>query len=317
MDIIGESIPSIVDQEWEEDRQLSRQVGTKSLTSACIALAEGRRIDAPFLFDSPDPMETFAFLDPNDECRNWLPGVPAAFQELDHELSVSRAYAGWLLSNPTFLTEHDELLSKHADAVAMHGIPSVCLPQSDPSALRGKRAKASPKLDSFVSDFEDFYRRWQIKLLLAPYFPWPIGPHQHICTEAIFNLQQLQMGDKGSVISVPYTRPLPNRKELRKKMEVLARSSDSDSGHLGKWAEIVSSDNVGKKTMARYGLQFRLMHLWTVLFDRHGHKLNGYMETLWRVLAEFLLANRKRDETIRKELQALTKQLGPDWYHTS
>jgi hypothetical protein len=317
MDIIQKSVPKIVDQDWKEDRQLSQQVGTKSLTSACIALVEGRRIDAPFFFDSPDPKTTFADLDLNDEERQTLNAASAAFGSFDREALISRAYAGWLLSNSTFLEEHDQLLSKYADAVAMHGIPSVGLPQSDPSALRGKRAKASPKLDSFVSDFERFFVRWQIKTLLAPYFPWPIGPHQHICTEAILTLQQCQMGDKGSVISVPYTRPLPNRKELRERMEVLARSSDSDSSHLDKWTNIVSSDNSGKKTLARYGRRFRLMHLWTVLFDRHGHKLSRYKETLRPVFVQFLLANRRSDETIRKELDTVSNHLGPEWYHTT
>ncbi len=317
IDLIQKSIPSIVDEEWEEDRQLSQQFRTKSLKRSHIALAEGRIIDASFLFDSPDPMKTFAFLDPNDECRKWLEGVPAAFGSLDEEALTSRAYAGWLLSNPTFLAEHDQILAKHAGLVATHGMPSVSLPKSDPSALGGKRAKASPKLDSFVNDFEEFFVKWQIETLLAPYFPWPLGPQQHICTDAIFELQQLQMGDKGSIISVPYARPLPNRDKLRDQMEVLARSSDSDSRHLEEWTEIVSSDNVGKKTIDRYGLRFRVMHFWTVLFDRHGHKLNGQKTTLWAILAEYLLGRQVREETIRKELQAVARQLGADWYHTT
>jgi hypothetical protein len=314
IDLIQKSIPSIVDEEWEEDRQLSQQFRTKSLKRSHIALAEGRIIDAPFLFDSPDPMETFANVDLNDEELN---AASAAFGLFDREALISRAYAGWLLSNTTFLEEHDQLLSKHADAVAIHGIPRVVLPQSDPSALGGKRANASPKLESFVNDFEEFFVRWQIFTLVAPYFPWPLGPQQHICTEAIFELQQHQMGDKGSIISVPFGRPLPNRKELREQMEVLARSSDSDSRHLDKWTNIVSSDNSGKKTLARYGLRFRLMHFWTVLFDRHGHKLRGKKKALRPVFVQFLLANRRSDDTIGKELTAVSKQLGRDWYHTS
>jgi hypothetical protein len=317
IDLIQKSIPSIVDQDWEEDRQLSQQFRTKSLKRAHIALAEGRIIDAPFLFDSPDSMETFAFLDPNDEIREWLPQAPGALRELDHQNSVSRGYTGWLLSNPTFLAEHDQVLLKHADAVAMNGIPSVSLPQSDSTILGGRRADKATELDLFVNDFEVFCRRWQIKQLLAPYFPWPLGVVENIPSQAMFEYQQRQMGDMGSIISIPFNQPISDRDVLRQKLETLARSSDIDASQLDGWTEIVSSDNVGKKTIDQYGLRFRVMHFWTVLFDRHGHKLNGHKSALWQVFAEYLLGSQVREETIRKELQAVAKQLGADWYHTT
>jgi hypothetical protein len=54
-----------------------------------------------------------------------------------------------------------------------------------------------------------------------------------------------------------------------------------------------------------------------VLFDRHGHKLSRYKETLRPVFVQFLLANRRTDNTIGKELTAVSKQLGRDWFHTT
>ncbi len=196
-----------------------------------------------------------------------------ALRELDHQHPVSRG-TGRLLSESHIPCEHDQVLLKHADAVAMNGIQASACRRATRRYLGGRRADKATELDLFVNDFEVFYRDgrsssyWLLTSLAAR-----CGREHPLPT--IFEYQTASEGGHGKYHFHPIQSTDFRSRRATPEAGDTGTIVDIDASQLDGWTEIVSSDNVGKKTIDRYGLRFRVMHFWTVLFDRHGHKLNG------------------------------------------
>ncbi len=97
-----------------------------------------------------------------------------ARQPLNNIARVTRAYLGWLLTNRTFLDEHDALLNHWQLDVARWGTTS--LGQSIPPHEVADNETARSEWSTFNGAFEPFFHRWRLRGLAGPYLPIPLQP---------------------------------------------------------------------------------------------------------------------------------------------
>lgn len=88
---------------------------------------------------------------------------------LDNVHLYSRAYCGWLLSNPTFVREQQQLLARYK-------------PQRHNDPLEWVMAVSSRVTESvsptLANEWRNFYQRWRLMELLGPSLPMPHLPQR-------------------------------------------------------------------------------------------------------------------------------------------
>ena len=87
-----------------------------------------------------------------------------------------RGYCGWLTTNPTFLDEHNQLFEKWKAEVTKHAIPRIGPVVTDAASFPSGATTASDRIKAFVSEFEEFFVRWRLLGLAAPFLPEPLAP---------------------------------------------------------------------------------------------------------------------------------------------
>ena len=96
-------------------------------------------------------------------------------QRLDWTADVRRGYCGWLMTNRAFVDEHRQVFQVWANQVAQNGVP-----EWDPWCEMPSRSRAfnSPKgKQEFIRAFEEFFIRWRLEGMPAPFVPQPMGVH--------------------------------------------------------------------------------------------------------------------------------------------
>ncbi|MFO0821176.1 MAG: hypothetical protein U1A77_24745 [Pirellulales bacterium] len=225
-----------------------------------------------------------------------------------------QAYAGWLMSEPTFLNEHDVFFESWSSFVA-----NGALNQS-PFALNGgtlgenhdaqspfaDSSSADPEWTGFLSDYEAFCRRWRLTGLAGPWLPIPRGPL--LLGEMPASIVQ-QLVREGGLFWIPDTIPVPSRDELRRILDDALHGGEQPT-HLTPWKEIIASDNAARKELARFRRVFEVQHYWRILKTRHADSLLRREGKFKQALASFLDVS---VDCIHRDLLFLKARLGDDW----
>lgn len=218
-----------------------------------------------------------------------------------------RGYCGWLMTNPLFLNEHDEILSRWSGDIYQRGIPGssrfyLMQQQNEPDV-------ANPTASGeFVNDFRAFYQRWRLTCLEAPYLPSPLTP------QVPAPLPSKNNPLTGTTLFLPDTFPVPSRDELRDMLEESLRAGKKED-HLQEWHEKVRSDKTSKNSFDRFARLFALQHYWMVMHYRHGPLFKGNIGKLERVMERFLTDDELAESSsIHDDLIFIRKRLGADWF---
>lgn len=233
------------------------------------------------------------------------------YQERDLPLleSFSKAYCGWLMTNQTFLDEHDEILSRHAETINRWGTQhAATFLSADYRAnlLPGTDPNEDLRWPKFVEESIPFSLRWRLSGLAGPYLPIPAKP----LLAGTFPISVFQrLVESGGIFFLPDTMPIPSRSQLRGMLDdALHRRENVD--HLAEWLNIVRADNMAKNQMTPFMRYFELQHYWRLLHRRHAsaiyRKTGKLEEAFGRVL-------KVRSQQIHLDMIEIRSRLGGDW----
>ena len=96
---------------------------------------------------------------------------------LQWTVGIRRGYCGWLLTNPQFLKEHEELFDEWSDQILRHGVPGMGSVVRGTTTNRDFVSTATGSMQRFLVAFENFFVRWRLEGMGAPMVPRPLGPH--------------------------------------------------------------------------------------------------------------------------------------------
>lgn len=217
---------------------------------------------------------------------------------------TARGYLGWLLLNPLFLDEHDELVSSCEHVIVRHGVAEFGLP-TPPPGFEDLPTAAQAEFRAADERFGEFFCRWRLQGLAAPYLPIPLQPLFASRLPAVALHRHLQTG---GLFVVPDTFPVPSRGEFREMLDDTLHGSPP--AHLADWMKTIAAGNTGKQTIARYGRLFEFQHYWRVLHHRHRKTFRRRGAVLKDALAAFMQVQVK---TIDRDLHEIRKCLGKSW----
>ena len=227
-------------------------------------------------------------------------------QRLDWTADVRRAYCGWLMTNPAFLAEHWQVFETWANQVALHGVPQMGPVVRDAQAVPDAQL-AKGKMQQSIRAFEEFFIRWRLEGMPAPFVPQPMGMHL-----PVMDLRPVlgHMRQGGTVFYIPDICPIPSRDKIREILEEALRDR-SGPDHLLEWFEIVHSDNVAKNQIPHYARIFEVQHYMRVLYTRHAVALERKKSALMLAFSAYLGVS---DDTVERDAGLIADRLGRDWH---
>ncbi len=232
--------------------------------------------------------------------------LATAGQRLDWTHEVLRGYCGWLMTNRDFLDEHQKILDTWQDEVAESGIPAMGPVVRDAKAVpRVQRAEG--KMGAFLGDFEEFFIRWRLDAMPAPFVPQPMGVHLPV-VDLRPVLGHMRRG--GTTFYLPDICSVPSRDKLRDILEEALRNRSAPD-YLAEWFDVVHSHNVAKNQIPRYARIFEIQHDLRALYARHASALRRKKSALTTALAGFFDVS---DDAIERDLRLIASRLGRDWY---
>lgn len=220
-------------------------------------------------------------------------------------LSRFRAgYAGWLLTNPQFLREHDELLGNHLEVIRRYGI---CNAGSLAPTARGGLHEArleDPAWPPFDEACRALFQRWRLWGLAGPYLPEPLMP----LMAGIFPWSAIErLMDAGGIFFLPDTMPIPSRDQLRLMLDSTLHKGPKPD-HLEAWLHLVRAGNSARNQLDRESRLFPLTHFFSLLQDRHASALDRNLGRTEAAFAEFFQVSKSSIHTdlieIRQRLHA-------------
>lgn len=219
---------------------------------------------------------------------------------------TTRAYAGWLMTNTQFLGELDELLRTWDEMVKRWGFDRLGMMLPTGMFLPGDDPRADERWAGYSAAFEQFFGRWRLRGMAAPYLPIPLEP----LMSGRFPVSVLQqVMNSGGAFVLPDIYPVPSRDQLRGMLDdALHRSAGRD--HLEEWMGLIAKDNAAKKPLLKFGRLFEVQHYYRLLHQRHASALQRKLQHVKDALARFLGAKRR---TIDEDLAFLNERLGPAW----
>lgn len=230
-------------------------------------------------------------------------GYDEFLREARHRLGfyvdASRGYAGWLVTNPVFLRERDELLQRWKDQVAVQGIP-----RNDLTTFGGVphqdffRPAYDTDVLKFLNAFADWYARWRLHHLITRELPEPLSSQIPILNPLSL-LTHLQAG--GVTLYQPDTMPIPPRDDLRNALEDVRVNRKND--HLREWIEIVGSGRHNDHSSRAFGQIFIFNHYWTILEERHPSLLAGRVRQMQKAFAEYLYVSPAAVDKYRQRIR--------------
>ena len=219
---------------------------------------------------------------------------------------IARGYAGWLLTNRQFLDEHDAIVERWKEMARRWGFYRLGIQPIEQQFSPGDDSMIDPQWPDYSREFEEFFIRWRLLGLKAPYLPVPLQP----LMAGQFPVSVLpQLTRAGGVFCLPDTYPIPSRDELRNLLEGAIHGSPSPA-HLITWSRIIASKNTSKTPIAKFGRIFVLQHYYRILHCRHSNALRRRIKDLIGVLAKFFSTT---ERTIVGDLRTIRKSLGAKW----
>lgn len=199
---------------------------------------------------------------------------------------IFKGYLGWLLTNPQFIEEHDDLYSEYAAILSKWGSEPKRLPLSETlfGVVSGRDPYQDPRWNDFSQERNDFYFRWRLTEMRGPYLPIPLGSHTNLTVPVSYFLWSERMT---GLYFLPDIVPMPSREEFRLSVNESRRRID-DADQLREWKRIIAGDNQGKNQIDRFARVFKLQHYWRILGDRHETALRKSTSKLEAAFASYL-----------------------------
>lgn len=220
---------------------------------------------------------------------------------------VTQAYAGWLLTNRTFVDEHNALFVEWSDMVQRWGLNRLGILLPTKGLLRGDDPTADPRWTDYSVAFEEFFSRWRLLGLAAPYLPIPIQP---LMGGAMPMSVLTQLNRARGAFCLPDTFPVSSRDDLRNILEDALRGSEGPD-HLKDWQALIARDNSAKKPLGKFARLFEVQHYWRILRRRHPRAIHRKLGLLKVALSEFL---KMSTDSIHRDLLFIGQRLGKDWF---
>jgi hypothetical protein len=232
--------------------------------------------------------------------------LQTAERRLKRHFNIAKAYAGWLLTQPTYVEEQDNLLREFHHDVSQWGLPNLA---RQTTSIAGSELPISPvpAPHVYVHRFEAFYLRWRLSGLAAPNLPLPIPP-QTPAPAAI--LAAGPMNDVGALFYLPDTYPVPSRDELRVMLEDALHGVQEGVEHLAGWINLIRGGNTAKNAITRFGRILEIQHYCRILEERHSDHIKRRQGHLERAIAKFLKVSA---DTVHKDLLLIRQRLGKAW----
>lgn len=225
--------------------------------------------------------------------------VATALERIDPLVERLDAYRGWLVTNPTFLSELEVLRTQWQKAVVSLGhIP--CHPVQVATDLKPRRSrKGCDVTEAFAQDFNHFYDRWELHSLATWDLPQPRG----------FNLSGDPLPPSpGSAtpitLQVSPILSLPGNYPIRTIVEEAQRSQAP--AHLHGWCQVQRQQHANDLGFQRFRRIFLLyFYRDTVLASRYGQRFAGHVESLDRVFGDYLGQGQLGEDSIKKLRQQM------------
>jgi len=291
-------------QSVQMESELSSLVGKHSVYV-------GIRARAPIPYDLIEPPQTLAIRyedvknlnwgKTESELREFVRTENSRLQTIGEPL---RGYSGWLMTNSTFLEEHDQLLREYGDFLRRHDFPKPVL-LSGPGTL----PQSSPD-ESWVGAFSRFYGRWQLQSLAGPNLPRPLPVGLPIPPAMAKNLTA---AEGSAFVFLPDIVPAPSHRALAEAIESGVNHGEKAT-HLAEWHHIVGQHNVAKNTISRYARLMGLQHYWRTVHQRHAAALRRNAARLRAAFATYFDVS---DDSIRKDIEFIGQRLGRGWEERS
>jgi len=228
--------------------------------------------------------------------------------KLDWSIMIRRAYSGWLLTNPTFLGEQDQLLAEWGEEISQLGIPTVGPPLREGAVVPGAE-QAQGRQAEFARAFVAFFTRWRLESMAAPLLPRPIGMYLPV-TDLRVVLGHMRQG--GTTFFLPDIYPVPSRDHLRTMLEDALRGPRIP-GHLQDWSDIVRADNPARNHLMRWARIFQLQHFVRALVRRHPAAMRRRQTACNHAFATLFHVS---SDTIERDIALIDDRLGRDWRAT-
>lgn len=284
----------------EMERQLSALVGDHSVYV-------GIRREAPIAYGHLEPPQALAFSFDDVKHLGWNMSEqefrefqPIANPRLETVTAPIRGYCGWLMTNGTYVAEHDQLIRQHADRIREYGFPKPVL------AVFGAPLPESPSDEPWVRAFRVFYSRWRLQSLVGPGLPVPL-PIGIPTLPAVAGT--LAAAEGGTMIFLPDFLPVPVRGILPESIDDAVHGRRSPD-HLAEWHHIIRRKNPAKNAIPRYARLFSLQHFSRIVHARHPAAVHRNGTRLTSAFATFFDVS---DDSIRKDLTLLKRRLGKGW----
>jgi hypothetical protein len=282
------------------ETELSKLVGDH-------AVYAGIRIQAPIMYDLLEPPRPLAIRYDDVKGLGWGKSeaqirqfARIASEQLQNLGEPIRGYCGWLMTNPNFVAEHDQLLREYRDQLQQHDFPKPILMSA------GQPLPQSPSDEVWVSAFRRFYSRWRLQSLVGPGLPRPL-PVMVPSLPAVAG--NLAAAEGSAAIILTDIIPVPAREVLAEALEGGADRRE-DSAHLAEWQRIIGQHNVAKNAIARYARLLGLQHYWRILQTRHAAAVERRTDRLRSAFATYFEIGA---DSIRKDLEFIADQLGKGW----
>lgn len=219
---------------------------------------------------------------------------------------IACGYAGWLMTNPTFLSELDALIADFGTQMHKWGTATVGLPIPSTQPSGPFNPTAEQGWDEYDTAVLEFCVRWRLQGLAGPRIPIPMRPMMG----GQFPLAIVaQLMRAGGVFNWPDTFPVFARDELREMLTDALRRPES-SEHLAGWHDIIGSSNKAKNQIGSFERRFRLQHFWRLLRERHADVFSRRLNRIERAFAAYFGIT---ESTIHLDRAAIAKALGDDW----
>ncbi len=249
--------------------------------------------------------------DPSDKHLKLLGLTPAKFKMICQEgqarqapyLTALSGYAGWLVTNPEFLAERDQLFTTWKTFVKKEGVP-----RSGPTTFGNlehttlARKVTNSGVVGFLKAFENFYARWRLQHLVTRELPQPLAPQIPLLTP-LAPLTHMKTG--GVTLYQPDTMPIPGRDRLIDVLTDVRHLQAND--HLAGWLKLSRRDRSSDHSMQAVGQEFRLHHYWSILEQRHPTALERNVGRAQEAFGEFLGVDSATVDKYRQRIRRCLK----------
>lgn len=288
----------------ELELKLSDMCGDASFN---VGLWQGRVFSYNLLRESPldlSSVECAAILKKNSIQLKHLAQAFENRAKVFHR--TTRAYVGWLLTNSDFLDEHDELFAAWTPMIQRWGLDRLGTPPMTGMFLPGDDPGADPSWPRYKAAFNEFFTRWRLLGLAAPYLPIPLQPLMAGCVPLS---AVSQLNNSGGAFCLPDTFPVPSRDTLRNLLDD-ALHGTAPPDHLTEWMKLISRENSAKRSLLKFARVFEVQHYWRILHHRHPIAIRRKLRLLKEAISSFLEVTW---DTVHRDLFWIRRRLGSDW----